>query len=38
MWGPGPPGWASLETENIVMSSAGLGPKNDCAGEDKEEL
>jgi hypothetical protein len=38
--GPGPPGWDSLEFETItyVMSSAGLGPENDCAGDDQKQL
>jgi hypothetical protein len=26
------------ETVNVVMSPAGLGPENDCAGEDQKKL
>jgi hypothetical protein len=38
--GPGPPDWGSLEseTENKVMSPMGIGPENDCAGEDQTAI
>jgi hypothetical protein len=26
------------ESENVIMSRAGLGPENDCAGEDQQQL
>jgi hypothetical protein len=31
-------GVSNLRQYNMVMSSAGLGPKNDCAGEEHQQL
>jgi hypothetical protein len=31
-------GVSNLRQHNAVMSNAGLGPKNDCAGEDQQQL
>jgi hypothetical protein len=39
--GPGPPGWESLESETLKYGHEvreGLGPENDCAGEDHQQL
>jgi hypothetical protein len=37
---PGPPGGGSLESETVKYGheSAGIGPENDCAGEDQQQL
>jgi hypothetical protein len=31
-------GVSNLRQLNMIMSPAGLGPENDCAGEDQQQL